>query len=131
MIYGVGTDICKIARIEEALARHGERFAAKVLGPDELAVYRERGAQHPKRALRYLATRFAAKEAFAKAIGTGVRPPMLLPAAQMLNEENGKPAIVCGGALADFMREKGLRAQLSISDEDEYAVAFVIVEQTA
>ncbi|MDC8758432.1 holo-ACP synthase [Janthinobacterium fluminis] len=131
MIYGIGTDICQIPRIEAALARHGERFARKILGPQELEKYHARGAKNAVRGLRFLATRFAAKEAFSKAIGLGLRMPMTWPAAQMLNAPGGKPLIVCSGVLDEFMRANRLTAQVSISDEAEYAVAFVIVEQAA
>ncbi|AYM77367.1 holo-[acyl-carrier-protein] synthase [Janthinobacterium sp. HH103] len=129
MIYGIGTDICKIPRIEAALARHGERFAKKILGPQELDKFRARSAKNAVRGVRFLATRFAAKEAFSKAIGLGLRMPMTWPAAQMLNHPSGKPMIVCSGVLADFMEKNRLSAQVTISDEEEYAVAFVIVEQ--
>ena len=131
MIYGIGTDICKIPRIEAALARHGERFAKKILGPQELEKFRARSAKNAARGVRFLATRFAAKEAFSKAIGLGLRMPMTWPAAQMLNHRSGKPMIVCSGVLADFMEKNRLSAQVTISDEEEYAVAFVIVEQAA
>ena len=131
MIYGIGTDICKIPRIEAALARHGERFAKKILGPQELEKFRARSAKNAVRGVRFLATRFAAKEAFSKAIGLGLRMPMTWPAAQMLNHPSGKPMIVCSGVLADFMEKNRLSAQVTISDEEEYAVAFVIVEQVA
>ena len=131
MIYGIGTDICKIPRIEAALARHGERFAKKILGPQELEKFRARSAKNAVRGVRFLATRFAAKEAFSKAIGLGLRMPMTWPAAQMLNHPSGKPMIVCSGVLADFMAANRLSAQVTISDEEEYAVAFVIVEQAA
>jgi hypothetical protein len=68
-----------------ALARHGDRFAKKILGPQELEKYLARKAKHPVRGMRFVATRFAAKEAFSKAIGLGMRMPMTWPAAQMLN----------------------------------------------
>nr|WP_314631866.1 holo-ACP synthase [uncultured Janthinobacterium sp.] len=129
MIYGIGTDICKIPRIEAALARHGERFARKILGPQEMEKFRARSAKNAVRGVRFLATRFAAKEAFSKAIGLGLRMPMTWPAAQMLNHPSGKPMIVCSGVLAEFMEKNRLSAQVTISDEEEYAVAFVIVEQ--
>ena len=129
MIYGIGTDICKIPRLEAALARHGERFARKILGPQEMEKFRARSAKNAVRGVRFLATRFAAKEAFSKAIGLGLRMPMTWPAAQMLNHPSGKPMIVCSGVLAEFMEKNRLSAQVTISDEEEYAVAFVIVEQ--
>lgn len=129
MIYGIGTDICQIPRIEAALERNGERFAEKILGPQEMQKYHARKAKNAVRGLRFLATRFAAKEAFAKAIGLGIHMPMTWRSVQMLNEPSGKPVIVCSGALADFMQKNRLSAQVTVSDEAEYAVAFVIVEQ--
>nr|WP_187362708.1 holo-ACP synthase [Massilia rubra] len=130
VIYGIGTDIVQVARIDAALAR-SERFAGKILGDDELAVFRQRRAQNPVRGLRYLATRFAAKEAFSKALGLGLRLPMAWRSAQMLNTPGGQPVMVCSGALADFMRQNGLCAQVTVSDEAEYGVAFVIVTRQA
>ena len=127
MIYGIGTDIVQISRVEAALKRSGPRFAEKILGPEELVKYQARSAKHAVRGLRFLATRFSAKEAFSKAIGLGMRMPMTWRSAQMLNAPGGKPVIVCSGALEEFMRSNGLSAQVSISDEADYAVAFVIV----
>lgn len=129
MIYGIGTDIIQISRIEAALARNGERFAEKILGPEELQVYRRRKARVEARGLRYLATRFAAKEAFSKAIGLGMRMPMTWRAMQTLNAPGGRPVPVASGQLKEFMDNHGLTAQVSITDEADYAVAFVIVEK--
>jgi holo-[acyl-carrier protein] synthase len=129
MIYGIGTDIVQISRVQAALDRGGERFAEKILGPQELEKYLARKARNEARGLRFLATRFSAKEAFSKAIGLGMRMPMTWRAAQMLNAPGGKPVIVCSGALEEFMRHNRLTAQVSISDEADYGVAFVIVTQ--
>ncbi len=129
MIYGIGTDIVQVSRIEQALARSGERFAEKILGPEELIEFRARRGKNAVRGMRYLATRFSAKEAFSKAIGLGLREPMTWPAVQMLNLPSGKPVIACSGALDEFMRQNKLTAQVTISDEAEYGVAFVIVTQ--
>ncbi len=129
MIYGIGTDIVQISRVEAALRRSGERFAEKILGPEELVKYHARRAKHEVRGLRFLATRFSAKEAFSKAIGLGMRMPMTWRSAQMLNAPSGKPMIVCSGALDEFMRTHRLTAQVTISDEADYGVAFVIVTQ--
>lgn len=129
MIYGIGTDIIQISRLQAALVRSGERFAAKILGPDELAVFEQRRAAHEVRGLRYLATRFAAKEAFSKAIGLGLRLPMTWRTAQIMNAESGQPMLVASGALQEFMLQHQLTAKISISDEAEYAVGFAIVEQ--
>ena len=129
MIYGIGTDIVQISRIEQALARNGDRFAEKILGPEELVKFYARRARNDVRGMRFLATRFSAKEAFSKAVGLGLRMPMTWRSAQMLNAPSGKPVIVCGGALDQFMRDNRLSAQVTISDEAEYGVAFVIVTQ--
>lgn len=129
MIYGIGTDIIQISRIEAALARNGDRFAEKILGPEELEKYKHRKAKVEARGVRFLATRFAAKEAFSKAIGLGMRMPMTWRAMQTLNAPSGKPIAVTSGVLKEFMEQNGLTAQVSITDEAEYAVAFVIVEK--
>jgi holo-[acyl-carrier protein] synthase len=129
MIFGLGTDIIRIDRIAAAVARHGDRFAQRILGPQEMEKYLRRKAKVEIRGLRFLATRFAAKEAFSKAIGLGMRMPMTWRSAQILNAPSGKPIIVTSGALTDFMQTHGISAQVSISDEAEYAVAFVIVEK--
>ncbi len=129
MIYGIGTDIIQISRIEAVLARNGERFAEKILGPEELEKYRRRKAKIEARGIRFLATRFAAKEAFSKAIGLGMHMPMTWRAVQTLNAPSGKPIVITDGALKTFMEQNGLTAQVSITDEAEYAVAFVIIEK--
>ena len=129
MIYGIGTDIVQISRVEAALARSGPRFAEKILGPEELEKYHARSAKNATRGLRFLATRFSAKEAFSKALGLGMRMPMTWRSAQLLNAPTGKPVIVCSGALEQFMQDYGLSAQVTISDEADYGVAFVIVTQ--
>jgi len=131
MIHGVGTDICDIRRIARAVERHGERFAERVLGPTELTVFRARRARAATRGLAFLATRFAAKEAFAKAIGLGMRMPMTWRACEIVNAASGKPEIRLHGALADWCAARGLAAQVSVSDEAEQAVAFVVVERHA
>jgi holo-[acyl-carrier protein] synthase len=129
VIYGIGTDICDIRRIEATLARRGERFAEKVLGPDELQVFRARRARSEQRGIRYLATRFSAKEAFSKAIGLGLHLPMRLPDCQILNQASGKPVLKLSGPLAAWFAERSLGGQVTLSDESDYAVSFVVVEK--
>jgi holo-[acyl-carrier protein] synthase len=132
VIYGIGTDIVLIARIRTLIERWGERFPRRVLGPDELREYTRRhgrGTPGPERAARYLAKRFAAKEAFSKAIGLGLRGPMTLLSLQVLNDPRGKPVAVPRKALEPWLRERGLVAHVSISDEVDSALAFVVVER--
>lgn len=131
MIYGIGTDIVVISRIRTLTARWGDRLPRRVLGPDEWVEYqrrRSRGSAGEDRAVRYLAKRFAAKEAFSKAIGLGLRGPMTLQSLQVLNDPQGRPVAHPRRALADWMQARGLIAQVSISDETDAALAFVVVE---
>jgi holo-[acyl-carrier-protein] synthase len=128
MIFGIGTDICDVRRIRASLERHGERFAAKVLAPGELATWKARSHRWPERGVRYLATRFSAKEAFSKAIGMGMRMPMTWRSCEIAKLPSGAPVVVLHGALKDWFDARGLRAQISLSDETDYAVSFCIVE---
>jgi len=128
MIYGIGTDLCDIRRIAASLARRGDRFAEKVLGPNEIQVFRARRARVEARGLSYLATRFSAKEAFSKAIGLGMHMPMTWRACEILNAPSGKPEIRLHGVLADWFAERGLKAHVTVTDEQDYASSFVVVE---
>jgi holo-[acyl-carrier protein] synthase len=128
MIFGIGTDLCDVRRIQATLERRGERFAQRVLGPDELIIFRARSARAPGRGLRYLATRFSAKEAFSKAIGLGIRTPMTWGACQVLNHPSGQPCIRLSGALADWFEARALLAHVTLTDEADYAASFVVVE---
>ncbi|ARN22603.1 holo-ACP synthase [Piscinibacter gummiphilus] len=128
MIYGIGTDLCDIRRIAASMARRGDRFAEKVLGPNEILVFRARRARVEARGLSYLATRFSAKEAFSKAIGLGMHMPMTWRACEILNAPSGKPEIRLHGALADWFTERGLKAHVTVTDEQDYASSFVVVE---
>ncbi|HSV68771.1 MAG TPA: holo-ACP synthase [Methylibium sp.] len=129
MIYGIGTDLCDVRRIEATLGRRGDRFAEKVLGPRELAVWRARRGKVEARGLSYLATRFSAKEAFSKAIGLGIHWPMTWRACEILNAPSGKPEIALSGELAQWFAERRLQAHVTVTDESDYAAAFVVVEQ--
>lgn len=129
MIYGIGTDLCDLRRIAHTLERRGDRFAERVLGPRELAVYRARADKLPLRGLRYLGTRFAAKEAFSKAIGLGMRWPMTWRHCEIVNRPGGQPAIELRGELAPWFEQRRLVAHVSLTDESDHAAAFVVVER--
>ena len=128
-IYGIGTDVCDIRRIRASLERHGDRFAGKILGPTEMATWRQRSQRWPERGVRYLATRFSAKEAISKAIGLGMRMPMTWRLCEVAKAASGQPFIVLHGPLKLWFEERGLNAHVSVSDETDYATSFVIVEQ--
>jgi holo-[acyl-carrier-protein] synthase len=129
MIFGIGTDICDVRRIRAVLARRGDRFAERVLGAHELAVFAARRAQLEERGVRYLATRFSAKEAFSKAIGLGMRTPMTWRGCEVVKRPSGKPEFRLHGALADWFESRGLSAHVSVTDEADYAASFVVVER--
>lgn len=124
-ILGTGIDICEIGRVKESLEKYGEKFAAKILHPNELNTLKAH-----RLAERFLAKRFAAKEAFAKALGTGIAQGVTLPAIEVSNDELGKPYILLHGNSAKVCDEKfaNCHIHLSISDEKHYAVAQVIIE---
>ncbi len=124
MIHGIGADLVTLARMDAIQARHGTRFARRILAAEELPEYEA----SPHKA-RFLAKRFAAKEAFAKAAGTGVRPPVTLTALRVTHNALGKPGFAYGAALADWVQQQGIAAaHLSITDERDHALAFVVLE---
>lgn len=124
MIFGIGTDITSVSRIAGALERHGAAFAARILAPEELDEFSAQA--HPA---RFLAKRFAAKEAFAKATGRGLRHPVSLQHIRVAHDALGKPVLTCSPELSAYLAQLGVKRQhLSISDEHEHAVAFVILE---
>jgi len=129
MIYGIGTDICDIRRIRASLDKHGERFAQKVLSDAEMHTYRARSERWPERGVRYVATRFSAKEAFSKAIGMGMRMPMTWRLCEVAKLPSGQPTIVLHGVLKEWFEAKDLTAHVSVSDESDYATSYVIVEK--
>ena len=128
MIYGIGTDICDVRRIQASLNRHGERFAEKILSDGELATWTTRSQRCPERGVRYLATRFSAKEAFSKAIGLGMRLPMSWRLCEIGKLPSGPPTIVLHGGLKSWFEAKNLSAHISVTDETDYAASFCVVE---
>ena len=127
-LYGVGTDVCDLRRIGQACERHGERFARRILGPVEQQVFAARRARSQARGIAYLGTRFAAKEALSKALGLGLHMPMSWQACEILNAPGGRPQVRLHGALAAWCAQRGLALHVSISDETDTAVAFVVAE---
>ena len=121
MIFGIGTDIVQISRIQKGLDRYGERFAGRILAGQELHDF-----QHTLQPARFLARRFAAKEAVVKAFGTGFTQGMTFRDIVVSHDPAGKPLLLLSGRALELQREMGIGEQfISISDEQEYAVAFV------
>jgi len=123
MIFGVGTDIVAVARLAKLYQRHGERALDNLLAPAERADFEK--AKDPA---RFLAKRFAAKEALGKALGIGVAAPATLTNSAVVHDALGKPAFAYSPTLAQHLAERGLVAHLSISDEADFALAFVVLE---
>jgi holo-[acyl-carrier protein] synthase len=124
MIYGIGTDLIEIGRIESALARFGERFARRILCEPELRRFRAH-----RQPAAYLAKRFAAKEAFSKALGTGIHAPANWHGVWVENLSSGKPVLRFTAELEKFLEQRRVRcAHLSITDGHEIAAATVVLE---
>jgi holo-[acyl-carrier protein] synthase len=124
VIFGIGTDVVEIGRIEKALERWGGRFAERVLCPPELARF-----QKHRQPASYLAKRFAAKEAFTKALGTGIRAPANWHGVWVVNRPSGKPELEFSRDLQLLLEQKGVaRSHLTLTDERGVAVATVILE---
>ena len=121
MIFGIGTDIVRISRIQQGLDRYGERFARRILAGEELTDFQR--TLHPA---RFLARRFAAKEAVVKAYGTGFTRGMTFQDIVVSHDAAGKPLLLLSGRALELQYEMGIGEKfISISDEQEYAVAFV------
>ena len=124
MIVGIGVDIAETARVEKLSTKFGERFARRILTADELLEFDRR-----KHSSSYLATRFAAKEAVAKALGTGIGEQLGFHSIQIDNDEKGKPLLRFMGTAVDLIAGRNIKnAMISLSDEKHYVVAMVVLE---
>ena len=121
MIFGIGTDIVRIERMQQSLDRHGDKFAERILSSEELKDY-----QKTEQSARFLAKRFAAKEATAKAMGTGFRDGLSLKHIFVGHDKLGKPVLKYSDKASEFINKNSINeSHISIADEQEYAVAFV------
>ncbi len=121
MIFGIGTDLVKIERMQTSLDKYGDRFARRILTDKEYVEFENRGAK-----AAFLAKRFAAKEATAKAMGTGFSQGLSLRHIGIDNNEQGRPSLYFSGVADAFIqKEKITAAHLSLADEKDYALAFV------
>jgi holo-[acyl-carrier protein] synthase len=127
MILGIGTDVCSIPRVAEVLGRHGERFVRRILTPDERTRF-----ERTRDKAGHLAKRFAAKEAFSKAIGTGIHPPFKWHCITVGRDARGKPLILPSPEMARHLESLGVtRAHISLTDDHDVAMAFVVLEGEA
>ena len=127
MIYGVGTDVVEVSRIAKALERFGDGFAKKILSPEEFLVFQKNNLKE-----NFLAKRFAAKEAFAKALGTGFRNDLNFKDIEIMNDKFGKPYYSKTKKINKIVKKefkvKSFNCFLSISDEKEYSTAFTVIQ---
>ncbi len=124
MIFGIGTDVVEVTRIKDSIAEFGDAFARRILAESELASYEQSQIK-----ARFLAKRFAAKEAFSKALGTGLRAPATLQNISVSHDVLGKPILVLAPVLQALLDEKNIsHMHISISDEKNLAAAFVVLE---
>ena len=125
MIYGIGTDILRIGRIEQLYGKYGQVLAERLLSRIELLEWRSVGNK-----TNFLAKRFAAKEAFAKAVHTGLRSPVTLHHISIAHDKLGRPEFVVEPPLQEWLRQQGIgRVHLSLSDDTGAVVAFVVAEK--
>jgi holo-[acyl-carrier protein] synthase len=124
MIFGIGTDIVEVTRIEASIAQFGDDFAKRILADSEFATYEKSAIKS-----RFLAKRFAAKEAFSKALGTGLRAPATFHNIAVSHDDLGKPMLLLAPELQLFLNNKNItKTHISISDEKNLAAAFVVLE---
>ena len=125
MIFGIGTDIVEVARIEASITQFGDDFAKRILADSELENYQKSSIKP-----RFLAKRFAAKEAFSKALGTGLRAPATFQNIAIGHDDLGKPILILAVELQLFLQAKNItQTHISISDEKYLAAAFVVLEK--
>jgi holo-[acyl-carrier protein] synthase len=125
MIHGVGTDVVQVSRMEAVWQRHGEAFARRILMPEELEGFKR--TKHP---IRFLAMRFAAKEAVVKALGTGFRHGVWVRDVGMVPDFRGKPCVIFSARGAAVCRTLGVgHAHVSLTDEAGLVVAMAVAEQ--
>ena len=125
-IFGIGSDIINIKRLERSLKKRGNNFKKKVFSKNEIIYCEKRKNPFP-----YYAKRFAAKEALSKALGTGIRKGVNFKNIEVFNDNYGKPSIKLSGTTANFLKKK-IKAKkyfiyLSLSDDDPWAQATVII----
>ncbi|AGF48193.1 holo-[acyl-carrier protein] synthase [Candidatus Kinetoplastibacterium oncopeltii TCC290E] len=128
-IAGVGIDLLSVDRVRKLYQKYEKHFLAKMLGKEELQIFQKRLDANYDRGIRFLATRIASKEAFSKAIYTGIRFPVTWKNIQIINSSEGSPRILLSYQLNDWYRSIYKDAYISISDDINLALAIVIIKR--
>lgn len=127
-VAGIGLDLVRVERIQRVFDRFGDKFVHRILGPREIEIFQRRYRRDPRRGIRFLATRFGAKEAFSKAIGLGMHSPMAWSRMETVNAPGGRPVVQLTEPLASWYAERFGTAHVSVTDESDIVAAFVVVE---
>lgn len=129
MIFGLGSDITSVKRIVSAFEKSGDRFARRILSKEEYPFYVTKSSERAK--ITFLAKRFAAKEAISKALGTGMRQGIGFLQFTIVNNDLGKPEVELTGKAKEWAEKNNIsRIHLTLSDEQDYAIAFAVAEAT-
>lgn len=129
MITGIGCDVVELKRVEEVLLKHGERFVERILTPNEMPLYHKRLSLGKSHALAFVASRWAAKEAVSKALGTGIAEDVTFHSMEVMHNTKGAPLMLFCNALRERLMKEGIFVHISITDEKTMVAAFAVAEQ--
>ena len=129
MITGIGCDVVELKRVEEVLLKHGERFVERILTPNEMHLYHKRLSLSKSHALAFVASRWAAKEAVSKALGTGIAEDVTFHSMEVMHNTKGAPLMLFCNALRERLMKEGIFVHISITDEKMMVAAFAVAEQ--
>lgn len=128
MIYGVGCDVVQLDRVAEVLAERGDRFAKRILAEPEWETYEKRRALSQARGLAFVASRWAAKEAISKALGTGISGDVTFHSMMIVHRETGAPIVEFVEPLKKRLEKEKIHVHVSITDEKSVVAAFAVAE---
>lgn len=129
MITGIGCDVVELKRVEEVLLKHGERFVERILTPNEMPLYHKRLSLSKGHAIAFVASRWAAKEAVSKALGTGIAEDVTFHSMEVMHNTKGAPQMLFRNALRERLMKEGIFVHISITDEKTMVAAFAVAEQ--
>lgn len=129
MITGIGCDVVELKRVEEVLLKHGERFVERILTPNEMPLYHKRLSLSKSHALAFVASRWAAKEAVSKALGTGIAEDVTFHSMEVMHNTKGAPLMLFCNALRERLMKEGIFVHISITDEKTMVAVFAVAEQ--
>ena len=129
MIRGIGCDGVEVKRVADVSAKHGERFAERLLTPNEMPLYLKRKALGESHALAFIASRWAVKEAVSKALGTGISEDVTFQSMEVMHNDKGAPLMLFKNSLKERLMSEGLFVHVSITDEKSVVAAFAVAEQ--